>query len=364
MKRQDRIRAVPTPLLAWYRRHRRDLPWRRTRDPYAIWVSEIMLQQTQVATVMPYFERFIAAFPDVRALAEAPLGQVLKQWEGLGYYSRARNLHRAAKRITREHGGRLPATAEALRALPGIGPYTAGALASIAFGLDEPVLDGNVARVLCRVFRIRANPRAAPTQGKLWRLARRLIPKGQAGLLNQALMDLGATVCLPRGPRCAVCPLAALCLARAHGEQAALPVKARSRPVPHYDVAAGVIRRGRHILIDRRPPEGLLGGLWEFPGGKRKAGETLEACLRREVREEVGIEVRIERPFMTVRHASTHFRITLHVFACRHVRGRTRALGCAEVRWVTLDALDDYAFPAANRRIIEALRRSSGVGEV
>jgi len=359
MDRQARLAALPARLAAWYRRRRRDLPWRRTRDPYAVWVAEVMLQQTRVATVIPYYERFLAAFPDVRALAEAPLERVLKVWEGLGYYARARNLHRAARRLLREHDGRLPADAAALRRLPGIGPYTAGAIASIAFGRDEPVLDGNVARVLCRLFRLRGDPRAARTRDRLWRLAGRIVRNGRAGLVNQALMDLGATVCTPCEPQCRACPVAPLCAAREHGEQRLLPRRGPRRPVPHHEAAVGVILRGRRLLIGRRPADGLLGGLWEFPGGKRRRGETLEACLRREVREEVGIEVRIERPLVTVRHAYSHFRVTLHAFVCRHVRGRTRALACAEVRWVPPEHLDRFAFPAANRRILAALREEA-----
>ena len=194
-------------LLAWYRRHQRDLPWRRTRDPYAIWVSEIMLQQTQVATAIPYYERFLRRFPHVRALARAPMERVLKSWEGLGYYSRARNLRRAAQIVLAEHGGRLPEEPEALRKLPGIGRYTAGAISSIAFDRDEPVLDGNVIRVLCRVFLIRANPKSARTQKRLWKLAEELLPAGHASFFNQALMDLGATICMPSHPHCDRCPL-------------------------------------------------------------------------------------------------------------------------------------------------------------
>ncbi|MBM4045775.1 MAG: A/G-specific adenine glycosylase [Planctomycetes bacterium] len=355
-------------LLVWFRRDQRDLPWRRTRDPYAIWVSEIMLQQTQVATVEPYFERFLKRFPTVKALAQAPLGAVLKVWEGLGYYSRARNLHRAAKLVVSEFGGRLPGTMDELLTLPGIGRYTAGAIASIAFGQDEPVLDGNVTRVLCRVFRIRQNPKAGKTQQKLWSLARQLIPPGKAGAMNQALMELGATVCVPREPRCAVCPLSVakkpvpiigtgfFCLARLHGEQDDLPLKTKRKPVPHHDIAAGVIWKGSRILIDQRKPEGLLGGLWEFPGGKRRPRESLAAALVREAREELGVQVEVLRPLVTVQHAYSHFRITLHVFHCRHVSGRPRALGCAAWKWVTLPELGRYAFPAATHKVIAALR--------
>jgi len=347
---------VRRALLKWYDRRRRDLPWRRTRGPYRVWVSEIMLQQTQTETVKPYFRRFLRRFPSVRALAEAPADAVMKAWEGLGYYARARNLHRAAKIISSGFGGRLPESPEDLVKLPGIGRSTAGAISSIAFGRDAPVLDGNVARVLCRVFRIRRNPRESRTREKLWATTRELLPPNRAGDFNQALMDLGATVCVPRNPRCTLCPLATWCLARAHGEQDKLPVKRKRKPSPHYDVAVGVIRRGKRLLIDRRKPEGLLGGLWEFPGGKRKENESLERCLAREIREELGIRVKVIRPLISVPHAYTHFRITLHVYECRSVSGVPRAIGCAEWRWVRPEELDRYAFPSANRKVIAALR--------
>jgi A/G-specific adenine glycosylase len=259
--------------------------------------------------------------------------------------------------VVAEHAGTLPRTAEALRKLPGIGRYTAGAIASIAFGLDEPVLDGNVTRVLCRLFRIRQDPRTARVQKRLWSLARQLIPPGRAGLGNQAMMDLGAVVCVPRRPRCADCPVESLCAARARGEEARLPVRPARKPLPHQTIAAGVIRRRGRILIDRRHADGLLGGLWEFPGGKVERGETPAAAVVREVREEVGIDVEVVAPLIVVRHAYTHFRITLRAFECRYVGGRTRAIGCAETKWVRPGELDGYAFPKANQRIIAALRR-------
>ncbi|KPK79485.1 MAG: hypothetical protein AMJ81_13175 [Phycisphaerae bacterium SM23_33] len=358
-----RIHFVQAALPRWYRRRRRDLPWRGRRDPYVVWVAEIMLQQTRAATAGPYFERFCRRFPDIAALARAPLDSVLKAWEGLGYYGRARNLHRAARRVVGEFGGRLPGTAQQLLKLPGIGRYTAGAVASIAFGADEPVLDGNVSRVLCRLFAVGTELKAAATQKRLWSLARRMIPPGEAGAFNQALMDLGATVCLPRSPQCPACPLKKICLAHARNRQQELPRRSPPRRLPHQTIVAGVIRKAGRVLIGRRPEEGLLGGLWEFPGGKVEKGETLTAALRREVREEVGIRVRVAGPLMTLRHAYSHFRITLHVFECRRLAGRAMALGCAAVRWVRPPELGRYAFPAANRKIIAALRRQAGAAK-
>ncbi len=359
------IMMMPDPsfaadLLRWFEAHAADLPWRRDRDPYTVWLSEIMLQQTQVATATGYFERFVVAFPTVEALAAAPLDDVLKLWEGLGYYSRARNLHRAAQVIVAEWGGRLPGTAEALQTLPGIGRYTAGAIASLAFGQDAPVVDGNVARILARVFDIPDEITQPATINRLWALAEELLPSGQAGPYNEALMELGRLICRPRSPLCGECPVQAHCLAHALGIQAERPVKKRRQPTPHYDVAAGVIygrgaQAGR-ILIAQRPAEGLLGGLWEFPGGKQEDGESLPETLARELQEELAITVEVGDFLVQVRHAFTHFRITLHAFACQHMAGEPQRVGVADYAWVTLEEMDRYAFGRADQQIIAELR--------
>ncbi len=355
MNHRERTRRIQRRLCAWYDQYQRRLPWRNARDPYVVWVSEIMLQQTQVETVKPYFKRFLDRFPTVEVLSRAPLDAVLKAWEGLGYYGRARNMHRAAKRIVGEFGGKLPRSRAELLSLPGVGRYTAGAVASIAFGLDEPVLDGNVARVLCRVFLVRTPPKEPRTQKRLWTLARSLLPSGRAGEFNQAMMDLGATVCTPRKPACDVCPLATLCRARGKGIEGRLPARSRRKPLPHHEICVGVVWKSGRILIDRRRSEGLLGGLWEFPGGKRRRGESREACVAREVSEELGVRVRVGMPLVTVRHAYSHFRVTIHVFECDWVSGCPRARECAAWKWARPRDLGRYAFPAANRRIIAAL---------
>jgi A/G-specific adenine glycosylase len=346
-------------LLAWYERAAADLPWRRTRDPYPIWLSEIMLQQTQVATVIPYFERFLAEFATVEALASAPLDRVLKRWEGLGYYSRARNLHRAAQAIA-SNGG-FPADAAGLQALPGIGRYTANAIASIAYNEPVAVLDGNVMRVLSRLYDIADDISATATRKRLWALAESLVPPTRPGDYNQAMMELGRTICKPRQPICSACPLTEHCLAFQRGTQSERPVKAPKGKTPHYDVAAGVIYNdGGQLLIAQRPAEGLLGGLWEFPGGKQEPGETLQECLARELVEELAIRVEVGGFFVKVKHAFTHFRITLHAFRCRYVDGPPQAIGCADWRWVTLDELDQFAFGHADRQIIAELRAQPG----
>jgi len=321
-----------------------------------------MLQQTRVETVIPYYRRFLSRFPTLRSLAEADLDEVLKAWEGLGYYARSRNLHRAAQQVMEHHGGQLPADGEALLALPGIGPYTVGAILSLAFGQDAAVLDGNVRRVLSRLFAVDGDPRSTVTRRKLWNLAEVLLLPGQAGPFNEALMDLGATVCTPRDPHCAGCPLSEVCQGCQSGDPERYPDRTPRRPRPHYDVAAGVIWRGDQVLISKRHTDDLLGGLWELPGGTRESGETLEECLVREIWEELGIKIAVGALMMTVRHAYTHFRVTIHVFHCRYLSGEPQSLGCADWRWVRPDELDNFAFPAADRRIIAALR-GNGKGQ-
>lgn len=351
--------AIIRPLLRWFRANARDLPWRRTADPYAIWISEIMLQQTQVDTAKPYYLKFMKRFPTVQKLARTRIDTVMKQWEGLGYYARARNMHEAARQIVRHFNGQLPREKEGLLSLPGIGPYTAGAIASIAFGCREPVVDGNVARVLCRLLRITENPKRSPTKRRIWLVAEELLPASSPGDFNQALMELGAGVCSPANPHCCDCPLGRICLANIHQEQAILPVRDRSQPIPFYNVAIGVIFKKGHVLIDKRPPEGLLGGLWEFPGGKVQPGESPQDALRREIHEELGIEIRLIRQLAIVGHAYTHFRVRLHAFECVHVRGKPRCGNCTAVKWVLPEVLDRFAFPAANKRIINILRQEA-----
>jgi A/G-specific adenine glycosylase len=356
----ERIAGLRRGLLEWYDCHRRELPWRDELDPYRVWISEVMLQQTQVTTVAPYYERFLARFPTLADLAAAPLDDVLKAWEGLGYYARARNLHAAARQVMAEHNGRLPGSYAALRRLPGFGDYTAGAVASIAFEERVPAVDGNVKRVLARLFAVTEDVTRGATARRLRAIAAALVPRDRPGDFNQALMELGATLCVPAAPRCLLCPVREECQAQAQGIQDALPVKARRPERPHYDVTAAVVRAadGR-LLIAQRKPDAMLGGLWEFPGGKCDPDETLPDCLRREICEELGLEIEVGRYLTTLEHGYTHFRITLHVFACRPLAGEPQALDCADWRWVRLDELDQFAFPATDRKIIEMLRDGS-----
>jgi A/G-specific adenine glycosylase len=339
-------------LLRWYRQTKRELPWRRTRDPYRILVVEYMSQQTQVDRVLQYYDRFLKKFPDVRTLAKASTQRVLKAWEGLGYYARARHLHAAAKKIVRDFDGRVPSNAEDLATLPGCGPYTAAAVASIAFNQAVPVLDGNVIRVLCRLFGIYDDPKKESTKRHLRALVQELIPKGNPGEFNQALMELGALICTPQAPRCDICCWNFTCEARKLPSPTVLPVKTQKPAVPHYEIAIGLVWKDNKVLIAQRPAEGLLGGLWEFPGGKRESGESLRQCCAREIEEEVGVKVRVSRRLTTIKHSYSHFRITMHVFNCEYASGHPRPLACEKVRWVSPHRLNHYPFPAANRTLI------------
>lgn len=351
-------------LLEWYARSARQLPWREHPTPYAVWISEVMLQQTRVETVIPYYQRWMERFPDVEAIAAAPVQDVLSVWEGLGYYSRARNLHRTSRIILAEYGGSLPEDPAALRELPGIGRYTAGAIASIAFGRDEPALDGNIRRVLARLFNVDLPIRSPEGERRLWELAAQYLPSGRAGEYNQALMDLGATLCTPHAPDCNACPLAVGCQANALGIQEQRPLHGVRLAVPHQTVTAAVVRRNEQVLIAQRPPEGLLGGLWEFPGGKLKPGEDLVSCLQREIREELGVEIEVGEVLGVFRHAYTHFRVTLHAFSCILRNGaEPQPVEVSDLRWVPVGQLGDYPMGKIDRQISVLLGMKSQRGE-
>jgi A/G-specific adenine glycosylase len=346
-------------LLAWYRANRRDLPWRRTRDPWAILVSELMLQQTRVDTVIPYYERFLARFPDAASLARAPLDDVLSLWAGLGYYGRARNLHRAADQIVREHAGALPDGRDALRALPGVGRYTAGAVASIAFGRAEPVVDGNVTRVLARLRGIRADVGSPAVIRRLWQEAEALARGRSPGELNQGLMELGATVCTPRAPRCSACPWQSRCRACRDGNAESLPVKSRKTAPREVEAVAGVVERRGRWLVVRRPPAGLLGGLWELPGGDCRPGEAPAAALARCLRERVGLAIRGAEAHGHVAHAFTHLRLRLHVFRCDAGPGRVARAGFDAHRWLPHAGIGALPVGGPTRKALALLRGSA-----
>ncbi|MCH8031369.1 MAG: A/G-specific adenine glycosylase [Bacteroidetes bacterium] len=337
------------------------MPWRekgpaRKRDPYRVWIAEVMLQQTRVDQARPYFEHFVDAFPTVESLAKAELDAVLKCWEGLGYYSRARNLHRAAKQIVEEFGGRIPHDETAIRSLPGIGPYTAAAVLSIAFDKPLAVLDGNVIRVLSRVLTVENDVRSSATKRALRAVADALLDTHRPGIFNEAVMELGATICTPKAPACERCPLRSECAAFAGGNPEAFPVASKKKPIPHYEIAVGVVADATGcVLIQKRPEDAMLGGLWEFPGGKREAGESLEETCCRELEEELGIEVEIGGEITQIKHVYSHFSITLHAFDCVLTGGEPVHHADQPIRWVSLEKLNELAFPRATGKLIEVL---------
>ncbi len=357
---------MPAPLasllLDWYRPSARRLPWRGDHDPYRIWVSEVMLQQTRVETVIPYYQRWLERFPTLSSLAAASLQETLSIWEGLGYYSRARNMHRTAQIVVAQMNGQLPSEAASLRKLPGIGRYTAAAIASIAFGQDEATLDGNIRRVLARVFDVSEPARSPKGERSLWDLAVANLPAGKAGDYNQALMDLGALVCTPRAPACERCPVSEICQARRLGIQEQRPVVSARPPIPHYTVTAAVIQKNGTVLLCQRPLNGLLGGLWEFPGGKTMNGEDLTTCLQREIREELDVEIEVGEPLGVYRHAFTHFRVTLHAFRCQLKTGEPRPVEANDLRWVAASGLASFPMGKIDRQIASRLETEAMQG--
>ena len=355
------IKSLRRSLLSWYRQQGRDLPWRRTQDVYAIWVSEIMLQQTQVKTVIPYYERWLTTFPRLMDFAAADLQSVLKVWEGLGYYARARNFHQAAQQIMEKHEGQFPSDLATVLTLAGIGRTTAGGILSAAFNQPLPILDGNVKRVLSRLMALPVPPAKAMNQ--LWQVSEALLDPDSPRDFNQGLMDLGATICRRSRPKCDQCPWHNSCKAYSKGMSSEYPKREAKPSLPHKRIGVAVIRNEQgQILIDRRPAKGLLGGLWEFPGGKIEAGETVEDCIHREILEELGIEIAVDEHLITINHAYTHFRVTLTVHNCRYLTGEPQPLACDEIRWVSLDEIDQFPFPKANSQIIDALKNCGGRG--
>ncbi|MDJ0781590.1 MAG: A/G-specific adenine glycosylase [Desulfosarcinaceae bacterium] len=342
-------------LLTWYRREKRDLPWRRTRDPYRIWVSEVMLQQTQVDTVIPYYHRFLSAFPDPATLADAPQAAVLKLWEGLGYYARARHLHRAMGIVMARHGGRIPDEWDAFRALPGVGDYIAAAVLSIAFGRPYAVVDGNVKRVLARLLCIDLPVNVPKHHADFRQHADHLLDHAAPSAFNQALMEIGALICRPAGPRCNGCPLMGHCCAFTRRQVDAYPRKQARAKVPRHPMAIAVMRRRGKLLLTQRPEKGLLGGLWEFPNARRIDAETPEAACRRLAREQLGLQITPRMTVTRVRHAYTHFQVQAEVLLCDAPRGRVRLDGPSAFRWVAPPDLDGFALPKLVHKLLPAL---------
>jgi A/G-specific adenine glycosylase len=348
-------RWVAPRLLAWFDRHQRDLPWRRDRDPYRIWVSEVMLQQTQVATVVPYFERFVRAWPTLADLAAADEQEVLRLWEGLGYYRRARDLHRTARLLAAAPGGRFPDDPSALCGLPGLGRYTRNAVLSQAFDLRLPILEANSQRVLSRLLGRADDPGRGPARRRLWRAAEDLLPARRAGAFNQALMELGALVCTPTNPNCPDCPLAARCAARRDGTQGSIPARPPAPAAVEVREAAVVVRKKGRVLLVQRPDTGRWAGMWEFPHGPLENGETYEEAADRVLRELTGLRARRGPEVLTVRHGVTRFQITMVCFEAEYRAGAFRSSFYRQGVWVAPKGLAAYPVSAPQRRLAQTL---------
>jgi len=358
-------RAFRRRLLAWYRRHARELPWRGTGDPYAVWLSEIMLQQTQVATVRAYFERFIKAFPTIESLAAADERQVLRLWEGLGYYRRARQLRQAARLIMREHAGRFPRDPEAVRRLPGIGRYTAGAILSIAFGQRRAILEANTTRLAARLAAYRGDVQGAAGQRFLWALAEAVLPRKDMGLFNQAMMELGSEVCRRRGPRCEACPVASLCRARLEGLQAEIPRPKAKRAFEQVREAGVLLKLRGRLLLVRCGEEGRWAGLWDFP--RFRVENTGPDAVRRELVEKMarlcGVVVRPAERIETIKHGVTRFRITLDCYRAEYVGRAADSPAARELKWLRPSELDGYPLSTTGRKLAKLADGRAGAGK-
>lgn len=350
--------ALRRRLLSWYTRHARDLPWRRGADPYRVWLSEVMLQQTQVETVKPYFARFTKRFPTVAHLAAADEQEVLRLWEGLGYYRRARGLHAAAKQIVAEHDGVFPREVAALQKLPGIGRYTAGAIASIAFGQRAPILEANTIRLFTRLIAYEGDPKSAAGQRRLWQVAEEVLPRSRVDQFNQALMELGSLVCTPKDPRCADCPVSGLCHAHQEGSVNSLQPTTKKLAFTEIREAAVVVWKGRQVLIRQCPPGARWAGLWDFPRFE-VAGEgplfAREEIIDK-VRELTGVACAPGPLIKTLKHGVTRFRITLDCYQATHIGGRRQATPAAPVEWIAPRDLHDLPLSVTGRKIADLLQ--------
>jgi len=340
---------VADKLLAWYDAHLHSFPWRGINDPYKTWISEVMLQQTRVLTVVPYYNRWVVAFPSLQCVARANADYILKMWEGLGYYARVRNFHSACKIVMREYSGVIPNDKELFSVLPGVGPYISGAVMSIAFNHPVPAVDSNAFRVISRLNAI--DQPFIKCKKKAFDVLSSLITDKRPGDFNQALMDFGREVCTPKNPDCNACHLSSHCIAAVNNAVDKFPVTVKSKGRPHYRVAVGIIWYKNKILISKRKEKGLLGGMWEFPGGKIARYESAKKCVIREAKEELGVNVRPKSFVKQIKHAYSHFSITLDAYHCDYIDGSPTARGCADWRWIFPAQIAELPFPAANHKL-------------
>ncbi|MBN2096245.1 A/G-specific adenine glycosylase [Candidatus Peregrinibacteria bacterium] len=345
---------IQKKLISWFQKNQRDLPWRKTYEPYAVWISEIMLQQTQVTTVLPYFKRWMGKLPTIQSVTEAKEDVILKLWEGLGYYSRARNLQKSARIITEQFNGHFPDQYDDILKLPGIGKYTAGAIASIAFNKPYPIVDGNVIRVLARLLNFKKNTRLPENVKKCWQRSEQLVSRTDARNLNQGMMELGAIICKPQNPDCFNCPLRKNCKAYEKKTMNLIPNRGEKLKKIPIKVAIAVIKKNGKIFIQKRPHKALMAGLWEFPGGKVETGSPLKA-VHREVNEELGITIKNVKKIRQIKHGYTKFSVDLHCYSADFDKGKIKLNSAIDGKWVKPEQLKKYPFPAANVRLIADL---------
>ncbi len=352
------LSALQQSLLHWFAANQRDLPWRRHYEPYQIWISEIMAQQTQMDRVVEYHNRWMQSFPDIQTLADSSEDQVLKCWEGLGYYSRARNIYKTAKILIKEYNATIPQNKKDLLSLPGIGPYTAGAIASIAYEQNVPVVDANIERIFARLFNIDLIPGSPEAKREYWQKAEAILPKCNARNFNQALMELGALICRPKQPDCSACPVATHCLALQYDLIPERPVPKKSTKTIPINMATGVLLHKGLIFIQQRLADDVWGALWEFPGGRMETGETAEETVTREYLEETELAVRVDAKITTTIHHYTRYKVTLHCFLVSLKQDDCDPVlhAAQEFHWLPFDKLSDYAFPAGHRKLIQFMQ--------
>tara|TARA_Y100001970_G_scaffold287870_2_gene413603 strand:+ start:629 stop:1693 length:1065 start_codon:yes stop_codon:yes gene_type:complete len=340
-------------LLGWYNSNHITYPWRQNIDPYCVWTSEIMLQQTQANTAIPYFNNWIKKMPDINSVTTKSLEYILKQWEGLGYYARARNFYHACQKVQDKFNGNVPNKYEDLISLPGIGPYIASAILSIAHNVPIAAIDVNAIRVYSRIFKIDFS--LNKNRSNLTKLANRIISVKKPGNFNQAIMDLGRFICRPNKPLCQKCPIKQFCKAGISGSIASYPLKIQPKIKPKFHVAVGVVQKGNQILITKRRASGFLGGLWEFPGGKIIKKESCAECIIREIDEEIGIKVKPVKFIAQIKHQYSHFSITLDAYYCKHISGKPSPIECDDIKWINKKDLHKFPFPKANHKLFNFL---------